>query len=719
MNRLSTLLIAFLVVSSVLGAGSMAGFATAQQSGETTEIDSCTTITKSGTYLLTEDIENSEAEACISIETSDVVLDGDGHTIDGTDTEGTVGIRAEFADSVTVRDVTVSDWTTGIEYQSDADDGTVTDVTVTSNLVGIGVHDASNVTVTDSEALDNEGIGVDFFVSAENTVRDTVASDNGGPGLSFADSSSNTVRNVTATDNDGAGFVFEESAGNTVTNVVATGNQQGFDFSLVGNMTIENARVMNNEGVAFESDSVLGQSRETNTARNVETGSATISFTEIKDTSSFTHELAIDAVESAPDDPGDRSNVGQYIDITESAPNATPSVELDVQYDDSDIEEAGVTEESLRLYIYADGEWTEVPDSSVDTEANVVSGNLTDVNDESVVVAPLGRPADEGDDAGDGGDGDSETSDGDNSPADATALALGETVGDSVGPDDEADWYAVDLDAGQTISVTGTDEASDTTLTAYGPPADDPETVERSDLTEIDSQGLTITEQTLVEFTAEENGTYYFAVTDDENDGDEPIDAYEFTVTAVNDPEESDDPEEGDDRDEDDDSENGDGSDGSDGDQRDADERDDGADEQNGSDDGAGDDGEQGTDEAPSGNGDDADEESDGSGGDGTETDDREGDAALFGEPITVEFAGITLTFGPPADPDDDGVYEDVTGDGEVDLFDAFAHAAVLTAVNDGAIDLSDEQASALDIDDDGTLTYGDALTLASGTSTS
>jgi parallel beta-helix repeat protein len=637
-NRLSTLLLAFLVVASVLGTGAMAGFATAQQSGETTEIDSCTTITESGTYLLTEDVENSEAETCISIETSDVALDGNGHTIDGTDAEGTAGIRAEFADGVTVRDVTVSDWTTGIEYQSDADDGTVTDVTVTSNLVGIGVHDASNLTVTDSEATSNEGIGVDFFVSAENTVTDTTTSDNGGPGLSFVDSSSNTVRNVTATDNDGAGFVLEESAGSTVANVVATGNQQGFDFSLVGNTTIENARVMNNEGVAFESDSVLGQSPETNTARSVETGSATISFTEIKDTSSFTHGLAIDAVESAPDDPDDRSNVGQYANVTESAPDAAPSVELDVQYDDSDVEEAGVAEESLGLYVYADGEWTEVPDSSVDTEANVVSGNLTDVNDESVVVAPLGQPADEGDDAGDGGNGGNDTSDSDNSPADATSLALGETVGDSVGPDDEADWYAVDLDAGQTISVTGTDEASDTTLTAYGPPTDDPETVEESDLAEIDSGGLTIVEETLVEFTAEESGTYYFAVTDDEDDGDEPIDAYEFTVTATNDA--------------------------------------------------AGD-------------------------------DDREGDAALFGEPITVEFAGITLTFGPPADPDGDGVYEDVTGDGEVDFFDAFAHAAVLTAANDGAIDLSDEQASALDIDDDGTLTYGDALALASGTSTS
>lgn len=50
---------------------------------------------------------------------------------------------------------------------------------------------------------------------------------------------------------------------------------------------------------------------------------------------------------------------------------------------------------------------------------------------------------------------------------------------------------------------------------------DGPETVEVSDLDEIDSHGLTVIEETLFEFTAEESGTYYFAVTDDESDGDD------------------------------------------------------------------------------------------------------------------------------------------------------------------------------------------------------
>ena len=135
----------------------------------------------------------------------------------------------------------------------------------------------------------------------------------------------------------------------------------------------------------------------------------------------------------------------------------------------------------------------------------------------------------EGDGSNESGAG--EDGESDDAPVGATTLSLGEVASDTVGPDDEVDYYAVDLNAGEEITVTGTDEASDTTLTAYEP-VDDKD-VDESDLDEIDSGGLTITEETLVEFTADEDGTYYFAVTEDENDGDEPVDAYEFIVTAT------------------------------------------------------------------------------------------------------------------------------------------------------------------------------------------
>jgi hypothetical protein len=67
---------------------------------------------------------------------------------------------------------------------------------------------------------------------------------------------------------------------------------------------------------------------------------------------------------------------------------------------------------------------------------------------------------------------------------------------------------------------------------------------------------------------------------------------------------------------------------------------------------------------------------------------------------------------GPPSDPDDDGQYEDVNGDGTSDLNDAFDLAFGPLQQAD---DLSDAQVAALDFDGDGELTLNDAFALAFG----
>lgn len=47
-----------------------------------TEISQCTTIDEPGRYVLTSDITDSGARHCIRIIASDVVFDGQGHTLD-------------------------------------------------------------------------------------------------------------------------------------------------------------------------------------------------------------------------------------------------------------------------------------------------------------------------------------------------------------------------------------------------------------------------------------------------------------------------------------------------------------------------------------------------------------------------------------------------------------------------------------------------------------
>ena len=52
----------------------------------------CTNITQPGTYYLTKDITDSSATYCMNISANNVILDCQGHLIDGTDNSNTYGI---------------------------------------------------------------------------------------------------------------------------------------------------------------------------------------------------------------------------------------------------------------------------------------------------------------------------------------------------------------------------------------------------------------------------------------------------------------------------------------------------------------------------------------------------------------------------------------------------------------------------------------------------
>ncbi|HKJ58599.1 MAG TPA: CARDB domain-containing protein, partial [Halobacteriales archaeon] len=113
------------------------------------DLDDCTTITEPGVYRLADDI-TLDAATCLVVLASDVVVDGDGHTLDGVSgaAEGprtekfglyvapvAPGASADDAanvSNVTVRDLTVAGWGHGI-HLSNADDVTVERVTARGN----------------------------------------------------------------------------------------------------------------------------------------------------------------------------------------------------------------------------------------------------------------------------------------------------------------------------------------------------------------------------------------------------------------------------------------------------------------------------------------------------------------------------------------------------------------------------------------------------------
>ncbi len=71
-------------------------------------ISSCTTISSAGNYVLGTDIMNDAGTACINIVSSNVILDGGGHTITGNGAGN--GVQINNVRDVIVHDLNIRSW---------------------------------------------------------------------------------------------------------------------------------------------------------------------------------------------------------------------------------------------------------------------------------------------------------------------------------------------------------------------------------------------------------------------------------------------------------------------------------------------------------------------------------------------------------------------------------------------------------------------------------
>ena len=131
-----------------------------------TPIDNCGTIDEPGVYVLTDDITQGgdgggftfASQTCLLVESDDVVLDGQGHTVDAlgnSDTTGiTVGGANASVEDVTVTNVTVTDWNRGVYFRN-SDGGTLRDATVADNAFGVMIERSSGTSLVRSRVEDN------------------------------------------------------------------------------------------------------------------------------------------------------------------------------------------------------------------------------------------------------------------------------------------------------------------------------------------------------------------------------------------------------------------------------------------------------------------------------------------------------------------------------------------------------------------------------------
>jgi Periplasmic copper-binding protein (NosD) len=85
----------------------------------------------------------------------------------------------------------------------------------------------------------------------------------------------------------------------------------------------------------------------------------------------------------------------------------------------------------------------------------------------------------------------------------------------------------------------------------------------------------------------------------------------------------------------------------------------------------------------------------------------------IYAPMALVNVFGAQVTVGPPLDPNGDGRYEDVSGNGNVGVADAASLPIVAATETVGLAEIPDEQRAALDFDDDGNFDHGDVLAYA------
>ena len=197
-------------------------------------------ITAPGTYILGQDISVSQGTP-IRIQSSNVVFDGDGHTINGTDTSGSFGILVSGNNGpltgVTVKNVHVNNFYDGLYFRG-VNGGRIESVTATGNVrAGISLRSTSDTVITGCTVSEN---GEGFYIWSEcsrNRIESCTMKDNLEMGLWLAstgrtsngiiyDSTDNVVIGNTAIGNGRMGLYVDFSDGNTLKNNQVISNDQ-------------------------------------------------------------------------------------------------------------------------------------------------------------------------------------------------------------------------------------------------------------------------------------------------------------------------------------------------------------------------------------------------------------------------------------------------------------------------------------------------------------
>jgi len=195
-------------------------------------ISGCTNITASGTYVLDTDIINSSTSYCINISANDVILDCQGHTIDGDDSaDYGIYVYRPFLDpdpnNITIKNCIVSDWdTANIYFKNVGFNYIINTTSISSPDSGIYIYSSPDNEIVNSTS-NNNLYGIYIYSSSYNKIIN-LTTNNNLHGIYIYSSLNNEIINSTSSENSYYDFYITVSSdaqcNNYLDNVIGSNN---------------------------------------------------------------------------------------------------------------------------------------------------------------------------------------------------------------------------------------------------------------------------------------------------------------------------------------------------------------------------------------------------------------------------------------------------------------------------------------------------------------
>jgi len=124
-----------------------------------TSVSNCGIINDPGEYILGSDISNNSNDPCLLVSSSDVIIDGNGYTVDGIDKSIRGIVLNNYHTNVTIKNLTLKEFSKAIIINEDSNT-LIDNVTIVSNELGIRASKSYNTTISNNNISVNTETGI-------------------------------------------------------------------------------------------------------------------------------------------------------------------------------------------------------------------------------------------------------------------------------------------------------------------------------------------------------------------------------------------------------------------------------------------------------------------------------------------------------------------------------------------------------------------------------